>query len=153
MEKKNYTKRKPYKGRFVPNEPDKYKGNPRNIIYRSMWERHCMRYFDNNVNVLEWASEEIAIPYVSPLDGKVHRYYPDFWVKVKHGPEHRIWLIEVKPEKQTKPPTKGKKVTKGYLYEVREYGRNTAKWEAAKNFCEKQGWEFSVWTEKTLGMK
>jgi hypothetical protein len=155
MDKKKYNnpKRKPYKGRFIPNDPSKYKGNPRNIIYRSMWERHCMRYFDNNVNVLEWASEEVSIPYQSPLDGKVHRYYPDFLVKVKRGPDTQIIVIEVKPEKQTKPPKQGKRKTKGYLYEVKEWGKNNAKWHAAKDYCDKRGWEFSVWTERTLGLK
>lgn len=145
-------KRKPYKGRFTPNEPGKYKGNPRNIIYRSMWERHCMRYFDRNENVLEWASEEVAIPYVSPLDGDIHRYYPDFWVKVRRGDSYVIKLIEVKPEKQLRPPKPGKRKTKGYLYEVREFGKNSAKWKAAKKYCDKRGWQFAVWTEKTIGL-
>lgn len=152
MKKKNYTRRKPYSGSFTPKQPDKYKGNIRNIEYRSLWERHCMLYFDRNVNVLEWASEEIAIPYVSPLDGKVHRYFPDFWVKVRRGDSHVIWLIEVKPEKQLQPPKQGKRKTKGYLYEVREFGRNSAKWKAAKNYCDKRGWQFNVWTEKTIGI-
>jgi len=85
MDNKKYSRRKPYKGKFVPIEPGKYKGNPRNIIYRSMWERQCMVYFDRNENVIEWSSEEVVIPYVSPWDNKIHRYYPDFLVKVKKG--------------------------------------------------------------------
>ena len=152
MNNKRYSKRKPYKGKFTPNEPGKYKGNPRNIIYRSMWERQCMVYFDRNENVLEWASEEVIIPYVSPWDNKMHRYYPDFVVKVKSGVDVKTHVIEIKPSKFLKPPNTNRKKTKGYLYEVREWGRNSAKWEAAKDYCNKRGWEFAVWTEKTLRM-
>ena len=152
MSKKKYSNKKPYKGYFKPERPEKYKGNPRNIIYRSMWERHCMVYFDRNDNVLEWASEEIIIPYVSPFDGRVHRYYPDFFLKIKKGQQTEMWIIEVKPSKYLKPPKEGKRKTKSYLYEIREWGRNSAKWEAAKDYCEKRGWVFDVWTEKTLKM-
>ena len=152
MVKKKYSNKKPYKGYFKPERPEKYKGNPRNIIYRSMWERHCMVYFDRNDNVLEWASEEIIIPYVSPFDGKVHRYYPDFFLKIKKGQTTEMWIVEVKPLKQTQPPKIPKRKTKSYLYEIREWGRNSAKWEAARNYCEKRGWVFDVWTEKTLKM-
>jgi hypothetical protein len=152
MVKKKYSNKKPYKGYFKPERPEKYKGNPRNIIYRSMWERHCMVYFDRNDNVLEWASEEIIIPYVSPFDGKIHRYYPDFFLKIKKGQMTEMWIVEVKPLKQTQPPKIPKRKTKSYLYEIREWGRNSAKWEAAKDYCEKRGWVFDVWTEKTLKM-
>ena len=152
MVKKKYSNKKPYKGYFKPERPEKYKGNPRNIIYRFMWERHCMVYFDRNDNVLEWASEEIIIPYVSPFDGKIHRYYPDFFLKIKKGQMTEMWIIEVKPSKYLKPPKEGKRKTKSYLYEIREWGRNSAKWEAAKDYCEKRGWVFDVWTEKTLKM-
>ena len=152
MKKKKFSNRKPYKGRFQPNDPDKYKGNPRNIIYRSMWERHCMVYFDRNENVLEWSSEEFAIPYISPWDNKLHRYYPDFMVKIKRGQMTEIRIIEIKPSKYLVPPKQGKRKTKGYLYEVREWGRNTAKWESAKKYCEDRGWIFDIWTEKTLGL-
>ena len=152
MVKKKYSNKKPYKGYFKPERPEKYKGNPRNIIYRSMWERHCMVYFDRNDNVLEWASEEIIIPYVSPFDGKIHRYYPDFFLKIKKGQKTEMWIIEVKPSKYLTPPKEGKRKTKSYLYEIREWGRNSAKWEAAKDYCNKRGWVFDVWTEKTLKM-
>ena len=152
MDNKKYTRRKPYKGKFQPTDPSKYKGNPRNIIYRSMWERQCMVYFDRNENVIEWSSEEIAIPYVSPWDNKIHRYYPDFLVKVKKGQVIETRVIEVKPSKFLKPPKEGRKKTKAYLYEGREWGRNTAKWAAAKDYCSKRDWMFDVWTEKTLRM-
>ena len=141
-----------YKGKFRPHNIKKYRGNHKGIIYRSLWELRFMRYCDETPSILEWASEEIAIPYVSPLDGDIHRYYPDFWVKVRRGTGHVVWLIEVKPEKQLRPPKQGKRKTKGYLYEIREFGKNTAKWEAAKKYCDKRGWQFNVWTEKTIGL-
>ena len=150
MAKKKYSNKKPYKGYFTPENPRKYTGNPRNIIYRSMWERRCMVYFDRNENIIEWASEELSIPYVSPFDGKVHRYYPDFVVKVKKGRLNEIRVIEIKPSKFLKPPKEGRKKTKSYLYEIREWGRNSTKWEAAKKYCDGKGWQFDVWTEKTL---
>jgi len=78
-----------YKGRFKPRNPNKYKGNPDNIIYRSLWELKLMRYLDHHTDVLEWASEEFYIPYVSPIDKRVHRYFPDFWIK-KKNPEGQV---------------------------------------------------------------
>ena len=89
-----------------------------------MWERRCMVHFDRNENILEWSSEEFAIPYKSPFDGKTHRYYPDFLVKCRVGQETKTILIEVKPSKYLKPPNRNRKKTKSYLYEVREWGRN-----------------------------
>ena len=138
-----------YKGRFIPDQPKKYKGNVRNIIYRSGWERRFMIYCDRNENVVEWGSEEVAIPYQSPLDGKIHRYYPDFYVKVKQ-PNHVIvkYIVEIKPKKQTRPPRKNpKKKTKSWLWEVKEWGRNQAKWEAAKKYCDLNDLEFKILTE------
>ena len=118
-----------------------------------MWERKVMSSLDRNDNVLEWASEEVVIPYKSPLDGKMHRYYPDFWVKVKQGQKTKQFVIELKPSKQLKaPPANPKRRTKGYLYEVREWGRNNAKWDAAKQYCSKKDMEFLIWTEKDLGL-
>ncbi|SVE28479.1 uncharacterized protein METZ01_LOCUS481333, partial [marine metagenome] len=89
-----------YKGKFRPQNIEKYKGNPSNIVYRSGWELDFMKYLDRQPEVLQWNSEEIIIPYKSPIDGKWHRYYPDFWVRTSKGES----LIEIKPKKQTKPP-------------------------------------------------
>ena len=72
-----------YSGRYIPTKPEKYKGNPMKIIYRSLWERRLMVYCDQNDKVIEWGSEEIIIPYYSPLDGRTHRYFPDFYMKAK----------------------------------------------------------------------
>ena len=71
-----------YSGFFKPNNPKKYRGNPTNIIYRSLWERKFMVFCDRSQNILEWGSEEVVIPYRSPIDGRVHRYYVDFYIKV-----------------------------------------------------------------------
>ena len=142
-----------YKGKYYPSFPRKYKGDPTNIIYRSLWERKFMVYCDKNQNILEWASEEIAIPYRSPIDNRVHRYFPDFYMKVKEtNGKIKNYVIEVKPAKQTIPPKKPKRQTKGYIREAYEYARNQAKWKMAKEFCADRQWEFKVVTEKELGI-
>ena len=142
-----------YKGKYYPSYPRKYKGDPTNIIYRSLWERKFMVYCDKNDNILEWASEEIAIPYRSPVDNRVHRYFPDFYMKVKEmNGRIRKYIIEVKPAKQTKPPVKPKRQTKKYISEAYEYAKNQAKWKMAREFCADRQWEFKVVTEKELGI-
>ena len=143
-----------YKGKYRPSHPKKYKGDPTGIVFRSLWERKLMVYCDNNQNVLEWASEEIALPYKSPVDNKFHRYFPDFYMKVKeNNGAIKKYIIEVKPLKQCSPPKKPKRQTKGYLYEAYEYAKNQAKWQAATSFCKDRQWEFKVITEKELGIK
>ena len=142
-----------YKGKYKPSYPKKYKGDPTNIVYRSLWERKFMVYCDKNQNILEWASEEIAIPYRSPIDNRVHRYFPDFYMKVKEtNGKIKNYVIEVKPAKQTIPPKKPKRQTKGYIREAYEYAKNQAKWKMAKEFCADRQWEFKVVTEKELGV-
>ena len=142
-----------YRGKYYPSFPRKYKGDPTNIIYRSLWERKFMVYCDKNQNILEWASEEIAIPYRSPIDNRVHRYFPDFYMKVKEmNGRIKRYVIEVKPAKQTKPPAKPKRQTKGYIREAYEYAKNQAKWKMAREFCADRQWEFKVVTEKELGI-
>jgi hypothetical protein len=140
-----------YKGKYKPSYPQKYKGDPTNIIYRSLWERKFMVYCDNNNRILEWGSEEIALPYRSPVDNRIHRYFPDFYIKVKESNgEIKKYLIEIKPLKQLSPPQKPKRQTKQYLYEAYEYAKNQAKWKAAREFCEDRQWQFKVITEKEL---
>ena len=143
-----------YKGKYYPSFPRKYKGDPTNIIFRSLWERKFMVYCDKNANVLEWASEEIAIPYVSPVDQRSHRYFPDFYMKVKETDGAiKKYVIEVKPLKQCSPPKKPKRQTKGYIREAFEYAKNQAKWKEAREWCADRQWEFKVVTEKELGIK
>ena len=143
-----------YKGYFKPRNPSKYMGDPTTIIYRSSWELKLMRYLDSHSDVIKWASEEFSIPYVSPIDGKVHRYFPDFLVK-KRNPNKVIetLVIEVKPKIQTTAPTVQKKANKRYIREVYTWGVNSAKWEAAKRYCDHREWKFVIMTEKELGIK
>ena len=105
-----------------------------------------MVYFDENSQILEWSSEEVIIPYRSPIDGKMHRYFPDFLIKT---PKETI-LIEVKPYKQTIEPMVRKSITKSYLYEVQTFGINSSKWKAAKEYCADRRWKFQILTEKDL---
>ena len=143
-----------YKGKFQPSYPRKYKGDPTNIIYRSLWERKFMMYCDLNENIIEWGSEEIALPYRSPLDNRVHRYFPDFYIKVRESNGSiKRYLIEIKPKKQTMEPKVQKRKTKSYIYEVTEYAKNMAKWKAAEEFCKDRMWEFKVLTEDELGIR
>ena len=142
-----------YKGKYKPSNTRKYKGDPTKVIYRSLWERKFMVYCDTNENVLEWGSEEIALPYISPHDSRVHRYFPDFYIKVQENTgKIKRYLIEVKPLKQTVKPKKPKRQTKGYIREAYEYAKNQAKWKMAREFCADRQWEFKVVTEKELGI-
>ena len=143
-----------YKGRYNPVNPKKYKGNPQNIIYRSLWERKFMVYCDTNDKVLEWGSEEIIIPYISPWDGKVHRYFPDFYIKVKQSDGNlKKFIIEVKPKKQTRPPKPVVRKTKRWINEVRTFGINEAKWKHATKWCKDNDMEFKILTEEELGIR
>lgn len=143
-----------FQGRFKPNHPEKYIGNPRNIVYRSSWEFSYMRKLDNDPNVVNWASEEFHIGYPDPLDPEQRRwkrYFPDFFVKRKNiKGKIETFVIEIKPEAQTKVPKQGKKQTKKFITEAATYARNSAKWEAAKLWCAKNGATFLILTEKEL---
>ena len=143
-----------YSGKFKPKNYKKYKGDPTKIYYRSLWERRFMVYCDNNPNIIEWGSEEIIIPYRSPVDKKVHRYFPDFIIKVKESTgQIKTYVIEVKPKRQTMEPKKKSRVTKSYIYECKTYAVNQAKWKAATEFCEDRRIEFKIITEEELGIK
>ena len=142
-----------YRGRYIPTYPKKYKGDPSNIIYRSLWERKFMVYCDRNEKIVEWGSEEFFIPYRSPLDGKIHRYFPDFYVKVKTKQNTiKKWVVEVKPKAQTRPPRTPKRKTKKYITEVRNYAINDAKWKNAIEYCKDRNMEFIIITEDELGI-
>jgi len=143
-----------YKSRYYPEFPNKYKGNVNNIICRSSWERKMCRWCDLNENVLQWGSEEFSIPYLSPIDNRVHKYFPDFLVKLKENSGRvKTYVIEVKPKKQTRPPKTPKRQTKSYIYEATEYAKNQAKWKAAQEFCDDRRIEFKIITEDELGIK
>lgn len=143
-----------YKGKFIPKNPKKYVGDPTNIIFRSLWERRVMVYLDENINVIEWRSEEIAIPYYDPTTRRNRRYFPDFIVKVRTADgKSKVLMLEVKPKKQTIEPKVQKKKTRAYITEVTTWATNVSKWEAAKEFCLDRGWEFKLITEDELGIK
>ena len=142
------------KSKYKPSYPKKYKGDPNNIICRSSWERRFCHWCDLSENILEWGSEEFYIPYLSPVDNKVHKYFPDFIIKVRESTgQVKTYIIEVKPKKQTKPPVKKTRVTKSYIHECKTYAVNQAKWKAAKEFCADRLIEFKVITEDELGIK
>lgn len=145
-----------YKGYYKPRNPDKYRGDPTNIVYRSRWESILMARLDQDPNVLWWQSEETIIPYRSPIDNRIHRYFVDFTAKVRNAEgKTKTLLIEVKPAKQTKPPviSEGVKRNKRILNEIATWGVNSAKWKAAKEYCKDRGYEFIIMTEKELGVK
>ena len=142
------------KSRYRPKYPQKYQGNYNNIICRSSWERKFCRYCDLTKDIISWASEEVCIPYMSPKDLKLHRYFPDFLIKVKESNgKIKTYVIEVKPKKQTKPPKKTSRVTKSYIYELTTYAINQAKWKAAQEYCLDRRIEFKLITEDELGIK
>ena len=142
------------KSKYKPSYPNKYKGDPNNIICRSSWERRFCKYCDLNESVISWGSEEFWIPYLSPVDNRVHRYFPDFIMKVRESSgQVKTYVIEVKPGKQTVPPKKPKRQTKSYLYECKTYAVNQAKWKAAVEFCKDHMIEFKIITEKELGIR
>ena len=144
-----------YKGKYIPINPKKYVGNSSQVIYRSLWERKLMVYCDRNEKVIEWGSEEVIVPYRSPWDGKMHRYFPDFYMKVKQGNgTYKKFIIEVKPKAQCKEPTKTpKRKTRKWYKEVQTWGINQAKWKSATDYCENRGMEFKILTEDHLNPK
>tara|TARA_Y100000741_G_scaffold236695_1_gene181076 strand:+ start:76 stop:522 length:447 start_codon:yes stop_codon:yes gene_type:complete len=141
-----------YKGKYIPINPKKYVGNSSQIIYRSLWERKLMVYCDRNDNIIEWGSEEVIVPYRSPWDGKMHRYFPDFYMKVKQtNGTYKKFIIEVKPKAQCKEPNKTpKRKTRKWYKEVQTWGINQAKWKSATDYCENRGMEFKILTEDHL---
>lgn len=143
-----------YQGKYKLRNPQKYVGDPNNVIYRSSWELKVLVWLDNNNDVLSFSSEELTIPYISPLDGRIHRYFPDFVIKVKtRTGTIKTIIAEVKPYKQTIAPVPPKRKTKSYLKEVMTYGVNLAKWKAAEEYCLDRKWEFMKLTEVELGIQ
>ena len=135
-----------YSGRYKVKNPIKYKGDSSTVIYRSLWEKYCMMYFDKSGEIASWSSEEVVIPYLYEVDRKYHRYFMDFKVTWKNG---KTTLIEVKPSKETRPPS-GSKRTKRYISEGYTYVKNMNKWQAANEYAKDRGWNFEIWTEVEL---
>jgi hypothetical protein len=141
-----------YKGWFTPKHRSKYKGDSDNVVYRSSWELRVMKWLDENPSVIWWASEELIVKYRSPIDQKIHRYFPDFIVRLKqkNGIESTV-VIEIKPYKQTVKPVQKRKTSR-FLQEAATYAVNQEKWRAADLFCKEHGWQFKVLTEKDIGI-
>jgi hypothetical protein len=140
-----------HQGRFNPRNPEKYKGDVRNIIYRSSWELKFLQWCDRNDSILEYGSEEFFIPYRDPTTGKIRRYFPDAYVKVKESSGNiKKYIIEIKPLRQTQPPVPGKKKKQTLITEALTYEKNCAKWEAARSWCADRMLEFKIITEKDI---
>jgi len=143
-----------HQGKYTCTNPHKYIGNAAEICFRSSWEKRCMIWFDNTPSILKWGSEEIIIPYISPVDNRPHRYFPDFAVKYKKKDGSvKFAIIEVKPEIQTQVPKQPKRMTKQFMESVETYAINTSKWIAARKFCESKDMDFIILTEKDIGVK
>ena len=135
-----------YSGRYKVKNRKKYKGDADNVVFRSMWERHCFKWCDENPNIKSWSSEEVVIPYFYDVDKKYHRYFMDLKITFTNG---KTILVEIKPEKETLPPKRPDK-SKRYINEAMTYVKNMNKWEAASKFAKDNNWGFQIWTEKTL---
>lgn len=138
-----------HKRKFTPLFPEKYTGDPTNIIMRSSWETMFANWCDKNPSIVKWSSEETIIPYRCPTDNLIHRYFVDFKITIKDG---KTYLVEVKPKAQTIPPVYPGKRTKRYLTESVMFIKNQAKWDAARNYCADRGWQFKIITEQELGL-
>ena len=142
-----------YQGKFKPRYPEKYDGDSTNIFYRSSWEMKFMLWCDNNSAIMKWSSEETVIPYICPTDNKPHRYFVDFKIKVRDMSGNiKVYLVEIKPFKQTMPPEIQQRKTKRYITEVMTWGKNDAKWKAAREYCADRNYEFKIITEYDLGI-
>lgn len=149
-----------WRGKFKPKNPDKYKGDATNVVFRSSLELKVMSKLDSSPNIIWWASEEIAIPYIDPTKknsqgsyGRPRRYFPDllYCRKNPDGTQTTV-MVEIKPAKEAQPPVhKPGKKRRYIIAEEMTWATNSAKFEAAKAFCKKQGWEFAIMTEKEIG--
>jgi hypothetical protein len=133
------------RGKFIPKNPEKYIGDASNIFFRSLWEASCMKFFDSSKDVLRWGSEELSIPYLSPKDGRVHQYFPDFFVEYRDVEGNiKKEIVEVKPYHESDSAAAKTDRSKAAL-EI-----NEAKWAAAATFCESRGLQFRVLTERSI---
>ena len=142
-----------HQGTYKVKDPNKYVGDPNNIVFRSSWELKFMNWCDSTSSVVQWQSEETVVPYKCATDNRWHRYFLDFRIQVKTKSGLKTYLVEIKPEVQTIPPKYPGKQTKRYLTESLTFMKNQSKWQAAKNYASDRGWEFIILTEKELGIK
>lgn len=161
-----------HKGRYDIKNPDKYMGNPEECFYRSNWEKRFMIYMDFNDSVIKWGSEldNHIIPYLGP-DGRMHRYYPDFYAQLRDNSNENGMvetIIEIKPYSEIKPKWlkvdketnnlkiehpknfKSLKAYESYEYQLKTFQKNIAKWEAAKKWCKDRYIRFWLISEKEM---
>lgn len=142
-----------HKRKYTPLNPEKYMGDPTNIIMRSSWETKFAIWCDRNPSVIKWNSEETVVPYICPTDNRRHRYFIDFRVQLRDkSGVLKTYLVEIKPDKQTRPPEVPSRKTKRFLIEAATYIKNEAKWKAARQYASDRGWEFMIITEHHLGL-
>jgi hypothetical protein len=140
-----------YKGLFVPKNPAKYHGDSSRIVFRSLWERRCMVMFDEDDRILKWNSEELIIPYRSPKDQEIHRYFPDFVLQVKLADGNtKVQVVEVKPASKLIAPVPKKRVTQKFLHDVLDYEVIQSKKRAAEAYCADRGWQYVILTENDI---
>jgi hypothetical protein len=153
MSRKKYKYAQYKQGVYAPVNPNKYIG-VKKPQYRSSWELKFFQWCDKNVNVLEWGSETVVVPYISPVDNRPHRYFVDNVIAIQEGNEVKKYLVEIKPYKQTLPPVKSNRKKKStVIYEHVAYAVNQAKWKYASQFAKKKNMEFIVLTENELNIK
>jgi hypothetical protein len=145
-----YNQKTLHQGSYKPRHPEKYKGNPNKIVFRSGLELKWYRFFDHNKAVIEWNSEEVVIPYVADVDGKLHRYFVDVWARVKGKNGVKEFLIEIKPYAFIHEPPQQNRKTQSYQRKVMEWVKNMNKWKAADAYAKQKGQKFILLTEKDL---
>ena len=155
--KRRYELARYQQGLFEPKFPEKWIIPKTSITggsyirYMSSYEKKAFKFLDLNPGIEKISSEPFGIHYESPVDGKIHRYFPDLLVKTKAG---RKFLVEIKPYDQTIPPKQPKRLTtksqENYIKALETFQINTNKWKAAREFCEKNNLEFIILTEKEL---
>jgi hypothetical protein len=137
-------------GYYTLLNPSKYTGEIP-IIYRSSWEKKMMIFCDTNENVIKWSSEPLAINYYNVLDSKFHKYYPDYYIRIKKGDEIINYLVEVKPKSQLTKPQPPKKNTRkaleSYEWAVKTYVTNVCKIDALKKFASQNNYKVMLITE------
>jgi len=136
-----------YSGKYRVQNPSKYQGDYREVVYRSLWEKSCFKWCDSNSKVKKWSSEEVVIPYLYDVDKRYHRYFMDLKIVYESG---KTVLVEVKPAHQTQKPEYPGRKTKKYLTESLTYIKNQNKWKAAKKYAKERDWSFEIWTEHRL---
>jgi len=142
-----------HKRRYKPIFPEKYEGDPTNIVMRSSWETKFALWCDKNPSVVKWSSEETIIPYRCQTDNKIHRYFVDFRIKVKQTDGTlKTYIIEIKPDAQTRPPEFPGKKTRKFMTEAFTFIKNQSKWKAAEQWCLDRGYEFKILTERELNI-